>query len=161
MRSGFLMIGRMLSFTNSIQRCTILRNRLLTDPSKADVREIYFAIHHILKSRGHFLTSGYAKDFNTNKVALNEIFPALQDAYAQVYPDLDITFDENKVNEFKTVLLNEKATPSDTQRALVNLLLAEDGDKDILKQQKQVLTEFAKAGGRTENEAQCGARDRS
>ncbi|WP_445618826.1 type II CRISPR RNA-guided endonuclease Cas9 [Lacticaseibacillus paracasei] len=122
-----------------------LRTRLLTDPSKADVREIYFAIHHILKSRGHFLTSGYAKDFNTNKVALNEIFPALQDAYAQVYPDLDITFDENKVNEFKTVLLNEKATPSDTQRALVNLLLAEDGDKDILKQQKQVLTEFAKA----------------
>lgn len=122
-----------------------LRNRLLTDPSKADVREIYFAIHHILKSRGHFLTPGDAKDFNTNKVALNEIFPALQDAYAQVYPDLDITFDENKVNEFKTVLLNEKATPSDTQRALVNLLLAEDGDKDILKQQKQVLTEFAKA----------------
>lgn len=122
-----------------------LRTRLLTDPSKADVREIYFAIHHILKSRGHFLTPGYAKDFNTNKVALNEIFPALQDAYAQVYPDLDITFDENKVNEFKTVLLNEKATPSDTQRALVNLLLAEDGDKDILKQQKQVLTEFAKA----------------
>lgn len=122
-----------------------LRNRLMTDPSRADVREIYFAIHHILKSRGHFLTHGDAKDFNTNKVAVNKIFPALQDAYAQVYPDLDITFDENKVNEFKTVLLNEKATPSDTQRALVNLLLAKEGDRDILKQQKQVLTEFAKA----------------
>ena len=122
-----------------------LRLHLMTHTHKADPREIFLAIHHILKSRGHFLTPGAAKDFNTDKVDLEDIFPALTEAYAQVYPDLELTFDLAKADDFKAKLLDEQATPSDTQKALVNLLLSSDGEKEIVKKRKQVLTEFAKA----------------
>ncbi|WP_270768420.1 type II CRISPR RNA-guided endonuclease Cas9 [Lacticaseibacillus rhamnosus] len=122
-----------------------LRLRLMTDTSQADPREIFLAIHHILKSRGHFLTSGDAKSFNTNEVNLKHIFPALTEAYARVYPDLGLTFDLAQVADFKAKLLDEQATPSDTQKELVNLLLSSDGEKEIVKKRKQVLTEFAKA----------------
>ena len=122
-----------------------LRLHLMTHTHKADPREIFLAIHHILKSRGHFLTPGAAKDFNTDKVDLEDIFPALTEAYAQVYPDLELTFDLAKADDFKAKLLDEQATPSDTQKALVKLLLSSDGEKEIVKKRKQVLTEFAKA----------------
>ncbi|KLI75956.1 MULTISPECIES: type II CRISPR RNA-guided endonuclease Cas9 [Lacticaseibacillus] len=122
-----------------------LRLHLMNDASKADPREIFFAIHHILKSRGHFLTPGDAKNFNTDDVDLKHIFPALTEAYAQAYPDLTLSFEPSKAEKFKSILLDEDATSNDTQKALVKLLLSDDGDKEVLKQQKKVLTEFAKA----------------
>ncbi|MCU6392026.1 hypothetical protein KW818_23245, partial [Enterobacter quasiroggenkampii] len=61
------------------------------------------------------------------------------------YPDLEFTFDLAKADDFKAQLLVELATPSDTQEALVKLLLSRDGEKEIVKKRKQVLTEFAKA----------------
>lgn len=122
-----------------------LRLRLMTDTSQADPREIFLAIHHILKSRGYFLTPGDAKDFNTDAVNLGDVFRDLTEAYAQVYPDLELTFDSAQADDFKAKLLDEQATPSDTQKALVNLLLRSDGEKEIVKKRKQVLTEFAKA----------------
>lgn len=122
-----------------------LRLRLMNDTSKADPREIFFAIHHILKSRGHFLTPGDAKNFSTEDIDLNHIFPALNEAFAQAYPDLNLNFEASKTEKFKSILLDEDATSNDTQKALVKLLLVDDGDKEVLKQQKKVLTEFAKA----------------
>lgn len=117
----------------------------MNDTSKADPREIFFAIHHILKSRGHFLTPGDAKNFSTEDIDLNHIFPALNEAFAQAYPDLNLNFEASKTEKFKSILLDEDATSNDTQKALVKLLLVDDGDKEVLKQQKKVLTEFAKA----------------
>ncbi|MFC0265043.1 type II CRISPR RNA-guided endonuclease Cas9 [Alloscardovia macacae] len=42
-----------------------LRKALMEDTSKHDIREVYLAVHHILKYRGNFLTEG---DLNTDDV---------------------------------------------------------------------------------------------
>ena len=43
-----------------------LRNRLINDHSKEDIRLVYLAIHHIIKYRGNFLYSG--DNFNVNNL---------------------------------------------------------------------------------------------
>lgn len=41
-----------------------LRAELISNPAKADLREVYLAIHHIIKYRGHFLNSAEKIDTN-------------------------------------------------------------------------------------------------
>ncbi|WP_278393172.1 CRISPR-associated endonuclease Cas9 REC1/REC2 domain-containing protein [Leuconostoc lactis] len=41
-----------------------LRAELINNPAKADLREVYLAIHHIVKYRGHFLNSAEKIDTN-------------------------------------------------------------------------------------------------
>lgn len=42
-----------------------LRYELMTSKSPHDVRLVYLAVHHILKSRGHFLISGSSENFSS------------------------------------------------------------------------------------------------
>ncbi|GJM47888.1 type II CRISPR RNA-guided endonuclease Cas9 [Weissella soli] len=46
-----------------------LRQRLIENPSQADLRLVYLAIHHILKFRGHFVNQGQTFDFSNMDVA--------------------------------------------------------------------------------------------
>lgn len=47
-----------------------LRDRLIKDPSKEDIRLVYLAIHHIIKYRGNFLYGN--SSFNVNNLNLKE-----------------------------------------------------------------------------------------
>ena len=46
-----------------------LRNYLITEKEKVDIRLVYLAIHHIIKYRGNFLYEG---DFSNNTDLINE-----------------------------------------------------------------------------------------
>ncbi len=57
-----------------------LRNRLVQDTSKGDIRLVYLAIHHLIKYRGNFLYGN--SSFNVNNLNLEEkiksVFESLQ-----------------------------------------------------------------------------------
>lgn len=60
-----------------------LRKRLCTDKSKADIRLIYLALHHIIKYRGNFLHDGDGDNFSASGIDLGaELFDILS-AFAE------------------------------------------------------------------------------
>ena len=58
-----------------------LRNHLASSHEKADLREIYLALHHILKYRGHFVNQGESFNLENINIAqnLSETFSAFED----------------------------------------------------------------------------------
>ncbi|MCL2855079.1 MAG: type II CRISPR RNA-guided endonuclease Cas9 [Defluviitaleaceae bacterium] len=58
-----------------------LRMRLMNDASKADIRLVYLALHHILKHRGHFVNQGQV--FDLSNLDITETWVALLSLYNQ------------------------------------------------------------------------------
>ena len=68
-----------------------LRNRLITDPSKEDIRLVYLAIHHIIKYRGNFL---YQNDsFFANGLNLCEKLTDVFNSIIELIPNMNIVED--------------------------------------------------------------------
>lgn len=66
-----------------------LRNKLITDPSKEDIRLVYLAIHHIIKYRGNFL---YTYDnFNSDNLNLNDKLVESFDSLVDLAQNLGIS----------------------------------------------------------------------
>ena len=112
-----------------------LRLTLMNDDQKHDLREVYIAVHHLIKYRGHFLTGGKInpknafdiKKFADNLEHFNETF----------YPDGDLFRLKNQelVNE---KLLNFQITK--TQRVEEALKYFEPCSEDNKKLVKSVVT---------------------
>lgn len=84
-----------------------LRDRLIKDSSKEDIRLVYLALHHIIKYRGNFLYNG--DSFNVNSLDLKEKLTNVFEAFINYIPSLEIS--ENYLtiinfDEFEKVLLN-------------------------------------------------------
>lgn len=122
-----------------------LRDALMTKHQKFDIREIYLAIHHIVKFRGHFLNATPANNFQVGKLDLDQKFEALNDIYQRVFPDDSIEFRIDNLEQIKAVLLDSKRSRSDRQRSLVDDVYQTSEDKEVEKQNKAVATEVLKA----------------
>lgn len=66
-----------------------LRNRLINDHSKEDIRLVYLAIHHIIKYRGNFLYSG--DNFNVNNLNITDKIETLFDSLINYFSALKIS----------------------------------------------------------------------
>ena len=86
-----------------------LRNHLMNE-SPDDIRELYLAIHHILKYRGHFLLSG-------NLGISNE---SIADSLESIFVNLDILQpgEEFDFNLIDSVLKKRDKTKSDRRKAV-------------------------------------------
>lgn len=86
-----------------------LRNHLMNE-SPDDIRELYLAIHHILKYRGHFLLSG---DLGIS----NE---SIADSLESIFVNLDILQpgEEFDLNLIDSILKNRDKTKSDRRKAV-------------------------------------------
>ena len=65
-----------------------LRNKLVTNPEREDIRLVYLAIHHIIKYRGNFLYPG--ENFNASTLDVNENLKACFDSLVELVPSLEI-----------------------------------------------------------------------
>lgn len=63
-----------LAFAHRYPTIYHLRQALINDTEKHDIREIYAALHHLVKYRGHFLTEG---EIDTSRVLNDEDVTAL------------------------------------------------------------------------------------
>ena len=78
-----------------------LRYRLMSDPSQADLRLVYFAVHHILKYRGHFIDE--ERTFNFDEVDIQKSLEELLIAW-NLYFDEDKHIKEDKISEIEAIL---------------------------------------------------------
>lgn len=117
-----------------------LRQALMTEKRQFDIREIYLAVHHIVKYRGHFLTGGAAKNFKPGKLDLNTYFATINAQLAAIFMDSPVELPQLDWDAVVQLLTNDQESPSDRQKALTKLLVAQ-GDAT----QKRFYTEFSKA----------------
>ena len=84
-----------------------LRNRLINDASKADIRLVYLAIHHMIKYRGNFL---YAVDnFNVSSLNIEEKIREVMDSFVNLVPTLGINEDYEdiiNINKISQIMVN-------------------------------------------------------
>ena len=120
-----------------------LRQALMTEDKKFDLREIYIAMHNIIKRRGNFLYSVSARNFDTSKINVRKALEAINDNY-QVLKSQGFTYCELEVgnadriedvikgvDEDKTVFIREKI------KKITNLLATETS-KTSQKMYKQL-----------------------
>lgn len=118
-----------------------LRDKLMNEDKKFDLREIYIAIHHIVKYRGNFLKSAPVNSFNTSKIDLK----ADIDTINHLLNEKKVVINNENVDEVEKVLLNFELRKLDKQKQVKELLLEKTSDKVLLKVNKQVTDQFAKA----------------
>ena len=118
-----------------------LRDKLMNENRKFDLREIYIAIHHIVKYRGNFLKSAPVNSFNTSKIDLK----ADIDAINHLLNEKKVVINNENIDEVEKVLLDFELRKLDKQRRLKELLLEKISDKVLLKVNKQVTNELVKA----------------
>ncbi len=106
-------------YNNKYKTIYHLRNRLITDNSKEDLRLVYLAIHHIIKYRGNFLyeSDNFKADNLNVEEKLENIFFNVFDIYNLDNPNIDF-------NNLSKILLEESKNDvkSKTSEVLKNYL---------------------------------------
>ncbi|MDE6550079.1 MAG: type II CRISPR RNA-guided endonuclease Cas9 [Clostridia bacterium] len=92
-----------------------LRNELMSSDKPYDVRLVYLAIHHIIKSRGHFLYSLSANEDITFTSALNDYIEIIKDRF-------DIELSVNDEDNIKAILCDKNIGKRDKFIKLKNLM---------------------------------------
>lgn len=105
-----------------------LRNKLVEDKRKYDIRLIYLAIHHILKYRGHFLYEG--EDFS-KVIGSNEELIAKLLSNSDTYLEININNSEKKILE---ILEDKKKSKKDKVNEILELEKYSKEDKAALKE---------------------------
>ncbi|MDR0273160.1 MAG: type II CRISPR RNA-guided endonuclease Cas9 [Clostridiales bacterium] len=109
-----------------------LRNELITNTEKADLRLVYLAMHHILKYRGHFINQG--QKFNLSNLHVTEDLKRLLEAFSEINPFYfedswidaadEILFNRNFSKSKKAYELSEALKTTDTQvKALLTAIV--------------------------------------
>lgn len=122
-----------------------LRHALMTEQHKFDVREIYLAIHHIVKFRGHFLNNATSSSFVVGKLDLKGKFETLNDIYQRVLPEEPFELRTDNLDHIKNILIGNQRSKADRQRTLTGDVYQASEDKDVEKRNKSIATEILKA----------------
>lgn len=130
-----------------------LRYALMTEQKKFDVREIYLAVHHIVKYRGHFLNTEPVSQFTKRNIDYGQIAQQISRDFAQVLGDDTFEFHAT-ADDLKRILLAQDLRPSDRSAELRPLFTAavnptEDASKKEIKsleaRNKKIATEVSNA----------------
>lgn len=119
-----------------------LRNALMTKDQKFDLREIFIAIHHIVKYRGNFLNTAPISSFNTSTINLQSDLEKINSLYDD---DKEVSLNTEQVTEIEKILLDFEIRKSDKQKSIKNLLTQKAEKKDLAKNNKQIAEQVAKA----------------
>lgn len=82
-----------------------LRNDLINEDKKFDIRLVYLAIHHIIKYRGSFLVQG---EFNTESLNIEESFHNVVSLINNYCEEFDVDENIDYTNLEKILLLDSK-----------------------------------------------------
>ncbi|MBW6409669.1 type II CRISPR RNA-guided endonuclease Cas9 [Clostridium weizhouense] len=105
-----------------------LRNKLIEDKRKYDIRLIYMAIHHIIKYRGHFLYEGedFSKVIGNNEDLIDELI-----SNCSTY--LDISINNAEKNIYK-ILEDKNKSRKDKINEILTLEKYIKEDKIVVKE---------------------------
>ncbi|MFD1465496.1 type II CRISPR RNA-guided endonuclease Cas9 [Lapidilactobacillus mulanensis] len=121
-----------------------LREALMTEHRQFDLREIYLAVHHIVKYRGHFLDDTLTSKYKFQQLELRDKFEQLNQNFQELQPDQPFTIDLSSTAEIEAGLIDQAKSKSDRQKELMSSFYLTTEDKDIEKQEKSVAAEILK-----------------
>lgn len=120
-----------------------LRKELIQKEGEHDIRLVYLALHHIIKSRGHFLIDGDLSAAKNFSYALENMLIDLKEELHLSFPDLD----SRKVSEIELLLMDKKRSRSVKAKQLSTLLSLEKAsfeDDEEFKRQKSAIEQVGK-----------------
>lgn len=140
---GSLLFDSDKDFYNDNPTIYHLRNKLMTEDKKFDIRAIYLAIHHIVKYRGHFLYDSNVESFKSSEINLDENFEKLNQIFQMQNRQIQLI--SNDLEDIEAKLSDNLETRNDRQKSVSKLIYIKDNDKDIDNQNKKIATEIIKA----------------
>ncbi|MCR6546737.1 type II CRISPR RNA-guided endonuclease Cas9 [Dehalobacterium formicoaceticum] len=96
-----------------------LRKALIDNEEEFDVRLVYLAVHHIIKSRGHFLFEGQ------NMESITSFPKVFNDLKVHLYDEFQIDFECENLDRVEEILKSKEIGIRDKKKQLGKLL---DGD---------------------------------
>ena len=115
-----------------------LRQRLIQDPTQADIRLVYLALHHILKFRGHFVNQG--QDFNLENSDVITSLDELLRTYNTLQGEVSVfPYESEYLSDANKILTNQSTSKS--KKAYDMATLYSVADKDKVTIQSPQLTE--------------------
>lgn len=116
-----------------------LRRDLMEKDKKFDLREIYLAIHHIVKYRGNFLEKVPAKNYKNSGASIGFLLEEVNSLYKDIIGDESVVIlNSGKFEDVEKIILDEENRNLDKQKS-VGKLLVED------KKKKNIVTAFSKS----------------
>lgn len=116
-----------------------LRRDLMEKDKKFDLREIYLAIHHIVKYRGNFLEKVPAKNYKNSGASIGFLLEEVNNLYKDIIENENVTIlNSGKFKDVEKIILDDEIRNIDKQKN-VGKLLVED------KEKKNIITAFSKA----------------
>lgn len=122
-----------------------LRYALMTEDRKFDVREIYWAIHHIVKYRGHFLTGGSPDSFDSGNLELGDKFKNLNTIFTRLMISNGFQLKLNNLDLVHEILVDASRSRLDRQRELLKQVYEPSKNKQMESQRKSIATNLLKA----------------
>lgn len=122
-----------------------LRNALMKEQRKFDLREVYLAIHHIVKYRGNFLNGAPVSQFSTEKIDFVDAFNSINEAYDEFSMEEFCRIALDNLDEISQIIFDEKQSKFDKQRSLAKIIVNKTGDKKTDKIIKRFATNISKA----------------
>lgn len=101
-----------------------LRQAMTEETRQFDLREIYLAVHHLIKYRGHFLTPAPVSRFKVGKIDFTTAFNHLNDDLQQLGLAAPLQIAPQAMAAVGTLLLDTSQRKFDRQRQLAKQLAA-------------------------------------
>lgn len=118
-----------------------LQKYLMITDEKADIRLIYWALHSLLKHRGHFFNTTPMSQFKPGKLNLKDDMLALDD-----YNDLEgLSFAVANSPEIEKVIKDRSMRKKEKIAELQTLIVNDVPDKDLAKRNNKIITQIVNA----------------
>lgn len=136
---------KMLAKSFAVNYPTIyhLRYALMTEQRKFDLREVFLAIHHIIKNRGHFLNNLPVSEFNSSELNLSGDFSNI----VRLYQDL-LGFDgvdTTSLEQIESLLFDTQLSNRNKLKRLQSLMAVSGATKAKTKDNTRLAKEFCSA----------------
>lgn len=106
-----------------------LRQAMMEKDQQFDLREVYLAIHHIVKYRGHFLNPAPVSRFKVGKIDFVTSFTRINDDLAQLTAESPFQVASNQMETIGALLLDTDQRKLDRQKHVAEMLTINKADK--------------------------------
>ncbi|MDB1561622.1 type II CRISPR RNA-guided endonuclease Cas9 [Pediococcus pentosaceus] len=120
-----------------------LRYALMHEKRQFDIREVYLAMHHIIKYRGNFLNSAPMNSFKTQDFDFVAKFEKLNELFESIDAEHETKFDIENISKFRDIMLNQDIRKLDRKKQAAKILILDSTDKTAKKINNKIATAVA------------------
>lgn len=120
-----------------------LRYALMHEKRQFDIREVYLAMHHIIKYRGNFLNSAPMNSFKTQDFDFVAKLEKLNELFESIDAEHETKFDIENISKFRDIMLNQDIRKLDRKKQAAKILILDSTDKTAKKINNKIATAVA------------------